>query len=267
MWLYRTSGEAKHQIVLYDYQPDRKQDRPKIFLKDFKGYLHTDGYDGYHKLPENIIVVGCLAHLRRKFFDAYKTLPKEKRDDSHAAKGVAYCDKLFALERQFAGLSPDERLKKREQLSGPLLDEFYIWIDSLTGLPKSLLGTAVSYAKSQRKYIERYLLDGRLEISNNRAERSIKTLVIGRKNWLFANVPSGARASAIYYSLIVTAKENGLNPFEYLAWIFHNAPNLGKMGYVTSIDDLLPGSSTLPESVYTPLPKSADPEKYAWEEE
>lgn len=267
MWLYRTSGEAKHQIVLYDYQTDRNHARPKSFLKDFEGYLHADGYDGYHKLPESILVVGCLAHLRRKFFDAYKTLPKEKRDPSNAGKGVAYCDKLFALERQFAGLSPDNRFAERERLSKPLLNEFYTWMDSLTGLPKSLLGTAVSYAKSQRIYIERYLLDGRLEISNNRAERSIKTLVIGRKNWLFANVPGGARTSAVYYSLIGTAKENGLNPFAYLAWIFHNAPNLGKPGYAATIDDLLPGSKALPEKVYTPLPKSADPEKYAWEED
>lgn len=267
MWLYRTSGEAKHQIVLYEYQPDRKHERPKSFLKDFKGYLHADGYDGYHKLPEDILVVGCLAHLRRKFFDAYKTLPKEKREGSNAGKGVDYCDKLFALERQFADLSPDRRLEGREQLSKPLLKEFYSFVDSLTGLPKSLLGTAVSYAKSQRMYIERYLQDGRLEISNNRAERSIKTLVIGRKNWLFANVPGGARSSAIYYSLIVTAKENGLNPFEYLAWIFHNAPNLGRSGYAAAIDDLLPGSKALPDKVYTPLPRLTDKQKYPWEED
>lgn len=267
MWLYRTSGEAKHQIVLYDYQPDRSHTRPKEFLKEFKGYLHADGYDGYHKLPDHITVVGCLAHVRRKFFDAYKTLPKEKRDGSNAAKGVAYCDKLFALERQYADLSPEDRLKERERRSRPVLNEFYTWIDTLTGLPKSLLGASVSYAKSQRKYIERYLLDGRLEISNNRAERSIKTLVIGRKNWLFSNVPGGARASAVYYSLIVTARENNLNPFAYLAWIFHNAPNLGKAGYVATIGELIPDSSALPNQIYTPLPKSAEPKTYAWEED
>jgi transposase len=267
MWLYRTSGEAKYQIVLYDYQPDRKHTRPKDFLNGFNGYLHADGYDGYHKLPDNIIVVGCLAHLRRKFFDAYKTLPKDKRDNSNAAIGVAYCDKLFMLERQFAGLSSDMRLKEREHLSKPVFIEFYNWVDSLTGLPKSLLGTAVSYAKSQKKYIERYLLDGCLEISNNRAERSIKTLVIGRKNWLFSKTPGGARASAVYYSLIVTARENGLNPFEYLTWIFSNAPNLGKAGYADSITDLLPSSSVLPKKVYTPVPDITDSEKYAWEED
>lgn len=169
MWLYRTSGEAKHQIVLYDYQPDRKHTHPEEFLKYFSGYLHTDGYDGYHKLPDGIIVVGCLAHLRRKFFDALKILPKDKQPTSNASKGVAYCDKLFRLEKQFALLTPEIRYKERERLSKPLLNEFYDWIEQLNALPNSLLGKAIYYAKSQKKYLERFLLDGRLEISNNRA--------------------------------------------------------------------------------------------------
>jgi len=267
MWLYRTSGEAKHQIVLYDYQPDRKHTHPEEFLKGFSGYLHTDGYDGYHKLPENIIVVGCWAHLRRKLFDALKTLPKDKQPDSNAAKGVAYCDKLFHFEKQFASLTPEDRRKERERLSKPLIDEFLNWIERLNALPGSLLGKAAYYAQSQRKYLERYVFDGRLEISNNRAERSIKPFVIGRKNWLFNNTPNGARASAVYYSLVVTAMENGLNPFEYLAWILANMPNLGKPGYATTIEDLLPGSSKIPQTVFIPKPKGTEPKKYAWEED
>lgn len=265
MWLYRTSGEAKHQIVIYDYQPDRKHVHPEIFLKNFRGYLHTDGYNGYHKLPENIIVVGCLAHLRRKYYDALKTLPKEKQSDSNAAIGVAYCDKLFRLEKQFASLTPEERFREREKLSRPVLDEFYNWIDSLDVLPNSLLGKAVNYSYTQRKYIERYLLDGRLEISNNRAERSIKPFVIGRKNWLFANTSNGAKASAIYYSLIESAKENGLNPFEYLSWVFTNAPNLGRPGYISEIKDLMPNSEDLPERLFTP--KVNEKSQQAWDED
>ncbi len=267
MWLFRTSGEAKHQIVLYEYQPDRKHTHSENFLKDFSGYLHADGYDGYHKLPEHIIVVGCLAHLRRKLFDALKTLPKDKRSDSHAAKGVDYCDKLFHFEKQFSSLTPENRFKERERLSKPLMDEFFNWIEHLNALPNTLLGKAAHYAKSQRKYLERYLLDGRLEISNNRAERSIKPFVIGRKNWLFSNTPNGARASAVYYSLVVTAMENSLNPFSYLTWILTNAPNLGKPGYASAIEDFLPGSAALPQKVFTPKPKETKPEKYAWEED
>jgi len=266
MWLFRTSGEAKHQIVLYEYQPDRKHTHPENFLKNFSGYLHADGYDGYHKLPKNITVVGCLAHLRRKLFDALKTLPKDKQLNSNAAKGVAYCDKLFHFEKQFDSLTPKTRQKERERLSKPLMDEFFNWMEHLYALPNTLLGKAAHYAQSQRKYLERYLMDGRLEISNNRAERSIKPFVIGRKNWLFSNTPKGARASAIYYSLIVTASENGLNPFEYLTWIFSNAPNLGKLGYISTIEDILPGSAKIPLKVFIPKPKETKSEKYAWEE-
>ena len=234
MWLYRTSGEAQRQIVLYDYQRDRKHTHPEAFLKDFTGFLHADGYEGYHKLPDRIIVVGCWTHLRRKFDEALQTLPKDKWESSDAAKGVAYCNKLFHLEKQFASLSPNERQKERARQSQPLAEEFYAWAGSLRALPKTLLGKAAYYAQSQRKYLMRYLLDGRLEISNNRAENSIRPFVIGRKNWLFSNTPNGARASAVYCSLIISAKENGLVPFEYLAKVFTEAPN------GAPIDSLMP---------------------------
>jgi transposase len=201
MWLYRTSGEAKHQIILYDYKPSRKHTHPEEFLKGFSGYLHADGFEGYDKLPERIIIVGCWAHLRRKFFDALKILPKDKQQDSNAAEGVKFCDELFRLERQFALLTSEARRIEREKISKPLIDKFYKWIETLNVLPQTLFGQAVHYALTQRKYLERYLLDGRLEISNNRAERSIKPFVIGRKNWLFANTTNGVRASAVYYSL------------------------------------------------------------------
>jgi transposase len=267
MWLYRTSGEAKSQIVLYDYQRDRKALHAEEFLKGFKGYLHTDGYEGYHKLPKEIVVVGCMSHLRRKFFDAMKTLPKDKQKSSNAAKGVAYCDELFRLERQFSGLNPDDRLAGRRTQSEPVFLEFYKWVENLPALPKTLLGQAVGYALSQKEYLKRYLEDGRLEISNNRAERSIKPFVIGRKNWLFSNTPGGANSSAIYYSLIVTAKENGLNPFEYLKWILDNMPNLGRVGYVDRVSDLIPGSPAIPKGIYCPNHDKKEDEKLPWEED
>jgi len=267
MWLYRTSGEAKHQIVLYDYQPNRKAENPEEFLRNFKGYLHADGYDGYHRLPGNITVVGCWAHARRKFDELLQTIPKDKRDSSDAAKGIAYCDKLFRFEKQFALLSPDDRLKERGRLSRPLMNEFYAWLGSLRELPKSLMGKAIYYAESQRKYLERYLLDGRLEISNNRAERTICPFVMGRKNWLFSNTPNGTRTSAINYSLIVSAKENGLNAFAYLTWILTNSPNLGRPGYISKTEDFLPDSAAIPERVFSPKPNGEKPEKYAWEED
>ena len=225
--------------MLYEYQPDRKALRPKAFLSKFKGFLHTDGYAVYHKLPESITVVGCWAHLRRKFDEALKSIPEKERGNSLALAGKRYCDKLFLLERDFAPLTPEERFEQRTKFSKPLMDEFFAWAESCRVLPKTPMGKAVYYAATQRKYLENYLLDGRLEISNNRAERSIKPFVIGRKNFLFANTPRGAQTSAVLYSIIETAKENGLNPFDYLTYILHRAPNLD-MTKPDQVQTLLP---------------------------
>lgn len=244
MWLYRTSGDSEHPVVLYEYQPDRKALRPKEFLRGFKGYLHTDGYDVYHKLPEDIIIVGCWAHLRRKLDEALKATPEAGRAESLALVGKRYCDKLFSLERDFAELTPDERFKKRQEVSKPLMETFFAWAEGCRAVPKMPIGKALHYALSQKQYLERYLLDGRLEISNNRAERSIKPFVIGRKNFLFANTPRGARTSAVLYSIIETAKENGLNPFDYLAFLFRALPNRND----AVLEDYLPKGSRVPES-------------------
>jgi transposase len=225
MWLYRTSGDAEMPVVLYDYQPDRKAKRPAEFLKGFRGYLHTDGYSGYHALPDEILIVGCWAHARRKFDEALKGLPPKNQAGSLALKGRQYCDRLFEIERTLEGCTHEERHRKRQEHAKPVLDEFFAWLSSLRPAPKSGLGKAVHYALEQRNYLMRYLLDGRLEISNNRAERSIKPFVIDRKNFLFANTPGGAKASAVTFSIIETAKENGLNPYAYLTYIFKNAPN------------------------------------------
>ena len=240
MWLYRTSGDSHHPFVLYDYQPDRRKERPKNFLQGFKGYLHTDGYDGYHDLPSDIVIVGCWAHVRRKWDEALKALPEKDRAGSNVLRGKRYCDQLFELERQFSNLIPEKRFEERLRLSKPVLDEFFAWADVLKAVPKSGLGVAVHYTLSQRKYLENYLLDGRLELSNNRAERSIKPFVIDRKNFLFANTPRGARASAIMFSLIETAKENGLNPHAYLTYVFQNAPNWNIRSDINALERLLP---------------------------
>ena len=243
MWLYRSGGDDPHPIVHFEYQPDRKAIRPAEFLKDFKGYLHADGYDGYHKLKDDIVIVGCWAHARRKFDEALKSLPVKDREGSNPSIGKRYCDRLFKLEETYAGLTPDERHKHRLKYSKPVMDEFFTWAEALKPTPKTEIGKAVFYLLSQRKYLERYLLDGRLEISNNRSERSIKPFVIGRKNFLFANTPRGARASAIMYSLIETAKENGLNPFKYLTYIFKCAPQMDIRNDIEGLKLLLPESA------------------------
>jgi len=242
MWLYRTGGDAIQPIILYEYQPDRKKERPKEFLKGFHGYLHTDGYSGYHSLPLDITVVGCWAHARRKFDEAMKSMPAKAQADSLSARAKQYCDRLFEIETQFGELSAEERYLQRQKLSKPLLEEFFCWVQTQARQisAKSAFGKAAGYVLGQRNYLERYLLDGRLEICNNRAERSIKPFVIGRKNFLFANTARGAKASAVMYSLIETAKENGINPYDYLVWIFKAAPEMGLSKNPSLVEQLLP---------------------------
>ena len=228
MWLYRTGGDAEHPIVLYDYRPDRKAKNAEEFLEGFSGYLHADGYQGYHKLRPDIRVVGCWAHARRKFDEAVKSLPKKEQAGCAALEGQAFCTKLFAIEAEIQDLSLEEKRKQRQGRAKPVLDALFSWAEEKRKVtpPKSALGKALHYLKEQRPYLVRYLEDGRLEISNNRAERSIKPFVMGRKNWLFANTPAGARASAVIYSLMETAKETGLDPYKYLLWALREAPKL-----------------------------------------
>ena len=251
MWLYRTSGCAKQAVVLYEYQPTRKAEHAEAFLKGFSGWLHADGYQGYHKLPENIRVVGCWAHARRKFDEALQTLPKEMQKDAPAAIGECYCSRLFKLEEAFAELTPEERYKKRLEQEKPVLDALLSWANEMQvkTAPKSAMGRAIHYLLEQWPYLTRYLEDGRLELSNNRAERSIKPFVMGRKNWLFANTPGGAQASAVIYSLIETAKENGLDPYRYLLWVLQNAPQLSETDE-TWAEKLLPARA--PKECYMP---------------
>ena len=223
IWLYRTSGDSQSPIALYEYQPGRGAKHPTEFLGGFQGYLHTDGYAGYHNLPEEITVVGCWAHARRKFDEAMKALPKGKAKGSSAAQGLAYCELLFKIEDSLAELPPEERYQQRLKQAKPVLDAMLAWANLRTAAPKSALGKALNYLKAQWPYLTNYLKDGRLELSNNRAERSIKPFVIDRKNFLFANTPRGATGSAVIFSLIQTALENRLDPYCYLTWLMKEA--------------------------------------------
>jgi len=243
MWLYRTSGAAQHAVVLYEYQPTRSSSHPKSFLEIFQGYLHTDGYAGYNVLEPRVTLVGCWAHVRRKFDEALKAAPPEQREGTASREGLGLCNQLFELERRYEKLSPEERYEKRLEQSKPIADEFFEWAGLVCALPKSALGKAVHYALSQRPHLENVYLDGRLELSNNRAERSIKPFVIGRKNWLFSATPRGAKASSVIYSIMETAKENALRVFGYMEYLLESLP--GATG--SMLDSLLPWSDSLPD--------------------
>lgn len=194
MWLYRNGTETDKRIVLYDYQPTRAGENPKKFLGSFKGYLHCDGYEGYNKV-EGITRIGCCAHVRRKFHEG---IPKSASSKTSQCEiGRNYCALLFKLEKEFAKLSPEERLEKRQEEALPILNEFWQWVDQTNALPSSLLGKALSYAKKQKPHLMNYLLDGDLHLSNNLAERSVRPFVVGRKSWNFSTSVKGAEASAM----------------------------------------------------------------------
>lgn len=192
LWLYHTGIEGP-PIILYDYRETRAGENPKEFLSGFKGYLQVDGYKGYHKV-ENVTLVGCWAHARRKFTDILKSLPANSLKPVTATEGLQFCNQLFAIEKELKELEPKERYEKRLEKSKPVLDAFLSWLKNQEQkvLPKSGLGEAIAYCLNQWDKLVAFLEDGRLEIDNNRSERSIKPVVIGRKNWLFANTPQGA---------------------------------------------------------------------------
>jgi hypothetical protein len=247
LWLYRT-GPWSPAIVLYEYRPTRAGEHPKRFLGGFTGYLHTDGYDSYDQVA-GVTRVGCWAHARRKFFDAIAALPKNVPAASTVAQqGLDFCNHLYAIERQAEGQPPEKRFAIRQEQSRPVLDACLAWLQEQQGrvLPKSLTGAVITYCLNQWERLNAYLLDGRLEIDNNRSERAIKPFVIGRKNWLFANTPRGTQASATIYSLVETAKENRLHPFYYLTYLLEKLPQLPDLKDEKALDALLPWSSSLP---------------------
>ncbi|AOM82059.1 IS66 family transposase [Salisediminibacterium beveridgei] len=249
MWLYR-SGMSSVPIVIYDYQPGRASKYPIRFLEGFKGYLHVDGYGGYHGLKPKVELVGCWAHARRKFVDAVKSLPDDgSTTKSSAQEGLDFINQLYRIEKhiQEERLSPEKVYDVRQKRSKPVLEAYSAWLQTMRAktLPKTLLGKAIVYSINQMDHLRNFLKDGRLDIDNNRAERSIKPFVIGRKNWLFSNTPRGAKSSSVIYSIIETAKENRLKPQAYLDYLFEHLPNSKQ----SEMDQFLPWSESLPEEI------------------
>jgi len=241
LWLQR-GGPPDQPVVLYDYDPGRGQEVPKRLLEGFKGYLQTDGYDGYNAVVavNGLTHVGCMAHARRKFSDAVKAQGKEK-PGSNAYRGLALIKKLYRVEKQARKLKPDARHTHRQRHARPVLDELRSWLDEtlVQVPPQSATGKALNYLHNEWDKLIRYLDDGRLEIDNNGAENAIRPFVVGRKNWLFSASIKGVNASANLYSLIETAKANGLEPYAYLRHLFAELP---KVETVAAIEALLPGN-------------------------
>ena len=231
LWEYMTGAHAPYQVVLFEYTETREGKHPQAFLSGYAGFLNVDGYQGYYALEDNgVTLCGCWTHARRKFVDALKVIPKNQQKDSPASVGLAYCDKLFELERKYdeQQITPEQRRERREQESKPVALACFEWAERVfpSLLDKSKMRDAVVYIINQRERLMNFILDGRIEISNNRAERGIRPFAIGRNNWMFAFSPKGAKASAIIYSIVETAKANGLIPFKYLEFLFETLPNI-----------------------------------------
>ena len=228
MWVAR-GGPPKRPVVLFHYDPGRSGKVAETIVGNFKGFLQTDGYAGYNALGERdgITHVGCLVHVRRKFHDVLKAGAKKKNGAAQTV--IDLIAKLYKLEKQAKEkkLEPAAIQAMRQERAKPILDKIKALVDERvkTTPPKSLLGRAISYALGQWPRIEVYLEDGRLSPDNNAAENAIRPFAVGRKNWLFSGSPRGAKASAAIYSLVETAKANGLNPYDSLLHVFERLPH------------------------------------------
>jgi len=229
MWVFR-GGEPDTPVLCYQYHPTRSGSVPCDYLgSNYKGFVQTDGYNGYNALGRQtgVTMVGCWAHARRKFHDVLKAAGKKTPKKRLAAdEALDFVARIYKVEGDAKALSVDQRYEYRLENARPVLDQFKQWLDEMAPRtpPKGLLGKAISYTLNQWPRLIAYLKDGRLRPDNNLAENAIRPFVVGRKNWLFSGSPEGAAASAFLYSLIETAKANGLKPYAYLRYLFDKLP-------------------------------------------
>jgi transposase len=252
LWALRGGG-PEHSLLYYEYAPTRGGKVAKQLLDGFEGYLQTDGYKGYDGFDESIgiIHVGCFAHARRKFDEALRGQGKKAKPGKKASlarQGLRRINKLYEIERGYAEASPDERSVLRTEKLAPKFKELREWtlssIDRVS--PDSLTGQAIRYLDKQWPKLERVLDDERIPLDTNAVERAIRPFVIGRRNWMFADTPGGATASARLYSLVETAKANGIEPWAYLNHAFEKLPEATSQ---EDIEALLPWRVEIKELV------------------
>jgi transposase len=226
MWVF-LGGSPGQPVVEYQYHPTRAGKIPSDVLHGYKGFIQTDGYDGYQGLGNQpgIVHVGCWAHARRKFFEA-KEVSKTK---GSADVGLASIDALFKIERTLRDqdLAPKQFAQLRREQAQPVLEKLRLWLLEREGQvpPSTALGKAIGYTTGQWTKLIRYLDSPLLGPDNNACERAIRPFVVGRKNWLLAGSPAGAEASALWYSLIEMAKLNGIEPYLYLCYVLGRLPD------------------------------------------
>lgn len=240
MWVTARWDDEGRKTILYEYSPSRGSEVPLRIFQGYKGYVHTDGYEGYSQLSlvPGIVQVGDWVHVRRKFVEAIKGR-KTGSKDGIAQHAIDTIKELYKIEDSCAGLSPLDHLEKRQTHSKQLLNELRLWLDSSLGKvpPKSLTGKALAYMDNQWPKLIRFLEDPVIGLDTNVVENAIRPFAVGRKNWLFSDTKHGAQSSAALYSLISTARANEVEPYGYLAHLFTELP---KAATVDEFEALLP---------------------------
>lgn len=234
-WVARSVQSEGPVIILFKSALSRGRATLEDFIQGFKGTVICDGYSAYNHLPD-VQFANCWAHVRRYWL---------KADSNNGRKGVQYCDQLFHIERKIKHLSPEERVKIRQQESKPIVDEFFEWVDCSPFFGKNALAKAADYTLNRKVALKRFLNNGYIAIGNNAAENAIRPNVIGRKNWLFSVSEAGAHSNAICLSLAETAKANGIDFYQYLVKLMTDLPNLPFQQQPEILERYLPWSEDI----------------------
>ena len=226
MWVL-ARNEKTAPVVVFNFDPSRSKAVPLGLFAKYQGYLQADGYSGYDAVGkrDGITRIGCWAHARRKFTDALK-IAGDKAEGTIAFAAVNWIKSLYKIEHEAAEMDAPARHQLRQEKSVPILKDIRTWLDKVLPevLTSSPTGKGLTYMNNEWEYLANYVADGSIEIDNNFAERAIRPFAIGRRNWMFADTPAGAHASAKLYSIIESAKANGLDPYEYLKFLLTELP-------------------------------------------
>ena len=235
LWAYRSGPWSRLQAVAFEFAMSRGAEHPNRFLAPFAGTLVVDGYSGYNAVLKraNIVEAGCMAHARRPFYEI-----AEATGSPTAQSALLVIGKLYEIEAQLKALPAHERVSERKERAAPILADFKSWLDQTyaNAPPKSAIGRALAYAINRWSALTRYLENGMLNIDNNPVENAIRGIALGKRNWLFAGSEAGGRRAAQFYTLIETAKLNGVNPNDYLTHVLTALPS----AKAKDLDALLP---------------------------
>lgn len=262
MWVYRNRVlRGTHPIVLFDWQASRRSDHPREFLKDFSGTVVTDGYQVYHKLGrerEDLKIAGCWIHARRPFADFIKSVGLTAAKGTIAQEAYDKITEMLHIDNGFDDLSASDRKKQRQLILTEKVDAYFSWVkqkyDQVTH--NGTIGKALAYSIHQEEYLRAFLSDGNIPMDNNYAEQAIRPFTIGRKNFVLIESANGAKASAMLYSLVETAKANGVNTYKYFELLLSEIPRHMEGKDLRFIDDLLPWSPRIQKECPSQYKKS-----------